>query len=237
VKKRGKQYQDAQKIISVEGTYDLKEAVETLKGISTAKFDETVELHLTTNVDTRHADQMVRGVAQLPHGLGKQIRVLVFADGEAASIARDAGADYIADLAIMKQIEDGWTDFEVSLAVPDMMSKIGKLGRVLGRKGLMPNPRTGTMVQQQDLSKAINDAKKGRVEYKTDRTSLIHCPVGKKSFSSEHLTDNVASLMNAVVKSKPSGVKGIFIRAAYLTSTMGPSIPLDVNKLTSTKID
>ncbi|SVA77059.1 uncharacterized protein METZ01_LOCUS129913 [marine metagenome] len=118
-----------------------------------------------------------------------------------------------------------------------MMSKIGKLGRVLGRKGLMPNPRTGTMVQQQDLSKAINDAKKGRVEYKTDRTSLIHCPVGKKSFSSEHLTDNVASLMNAVVKSKPSGVKGIFIRAAYLTSTMGPSIPLDVNKLTSTKID
>ncbi len=237
MKKRGKQYQDAQKIISVEGTYDLKEAVETLKGISTAKFDETVELHLTTNVDTRHADQMVRGVAQLPHGLGKQIRVLVFADGEAASIARDAGADYIADLAIMKQIEDGWTDFEVSLAVPDMMSKIGKLGRVLGRKGLMPNPRTGTMVQQQDLSKAINDAKKGRVEYKTDRTSLIHCPVGKKSFSSEHLTDNVASLMNAVVKSKPSGVKGIFIRAAYLTSTMGPSIPLDVNKLTSTKID
>lgn len=237
MKKRGKQYQDAQKIISVEGTYDLKEAVETLKGISTAKFDETVELHLTTNVDTRHADQMVRGVAQLPHGLGKQIRVLVFADGEAASIARDAGADYIADPAIMKQIEDGWTDFEVSLAVPDMMSKIGKLGRVLGRKGLMPNPRTGTMVQQQDLSKAINDAKKGRVEYKTDRTSLIHCPVGKKSFSSEHLTDNVASLMNAVVKSKPSGVKGIFIRAAYLTSTMGPSIPLDVNKLTSTKID
>lgn len=237
MKKRGKQYQDAQKIISSERTYDLKEAVETLKGISTAKFDETVELHLKTNVDTRHADQMVRGVAQLPHGLGKQIRVLVFADGEAASIARDAGADYIADQAIMKQIEDGWTDFEVGLAVPDMMSKIGKLGRVLGRKGLMPNPRTGTMVQQQDLSKAINDAKKGRVEYKTDRTSLIHCPVGKKSFSSEHLTDNVASLMSAVVKSKPSGVKGIFIRAAYLTSTMGPSIPLDVNKLTSTKID
>ena len=237
MKKRGKQYQDAQKIISSERTYDLKEAVETLKGISTAKFDETVELHLRTNVDTRHADQMVRGVAQLPHGLGKQIRVLVFADGEAASIARDAGADYIADQAIMKQIEDGWTDFEVGLAVPDMMSKIGKLGRVLGRKGLMPNPRTGTMVQQQDLSKAINDAKKGRVEYKTDRTSLIHCPVGKKSFSSEHLTDNVASLMSAVVKSKPSGVKGIFIRAAYLTSTMGPSIPLDVSKLTSTKID
>ena len=237
MKKRGKQYQDAQKIISSERTYDLKEAVDTLKGVSTAKFDETVELHLTTSVDTRHADQMVRGVAQLPHGLGKQIRVLVFADGEAATIARDAGADYIADSAIMKQIEAGWTDFEVGLAVPDMMSKIGKLGRVLGRKGLMPNPRTGTMVQQQDLSKAINDAKKGRVEYRTDRTSLIHCPVGKKSFSSQHLTDNVASLMNAVIKSKPAGVKGIFIRAAYLTSTMGPSIPLDVNELTSIKID
>ncbi len=237
MKKRGKQYQDAQKTISYEKTYELKEAVDTLKGVSTAKFDETVELHLRTNVDTRHADQMVRGVAQLPHGLGKQIRVLVFADGEAATIARDAGADYIADSDVMKQIEDGWTDFEVGLAVPDMMSKIGKLGRVLGRKGLMPNPRTGTMVQQQDLPKAINDAKKGRVEYKTDRTSLIHCPVGKKSFSSEHLTDNVASLMNAVVKSKPTGVKGMFIRAAYLTSTMGPSIPLDVNELTSIKID
>ena len=237
MKKRGKQYQDAQKIISYERTYELREAVDTLKGVSTAKFDETVELHLRTNVDTRHADQMVRGVAQLPHGLGKQIRVLVFADGEAATIARDAGADYIADSDVMKQIEGGWTDFEVGLAVPDMMSKIGKLGRVLGRKGLMPNPRTGTMVQQQDLPKAINDAKKGRVEYKTDRTSLIHCPVGKKSFSSEHLTDNVASLMNAVVKSKPTGVKGMFIRAAYLTSTMGPSIPLDVNELTSIKID
>ena len=237
MKKRGKQYQDAQKTISYEKTYELKEAVDTLKGVSTAKFDETVELHLRTNVDTRHADQMVRGVAQLPHGLGKQIRVLVFADGEAATIARDAGADYIADSDVMKQIEDGWTAFEVGLAVPDMMRKIGKLGRVLGRKGLMPNPRTGTMVQQQDLPKAINDAKKGRVEYKTDRTSLIHCPVGKKSFSSEHLTDNVASLMNAVVKSKPTGVKGMFIRAAYLTSTMGPSIPLDVNELTSIKID
>ena len=237
MKKRGKQYQDAQKTISYEKTYELKEAVDTLKGVSTAKFDETVELHLRTNVDTRHADQMVRGVAQLPHGLGKQIRVLVFADGEAATIARDAGADYIADSDVMKQIEGGWTDFEVGLAVPDMMSKIGKLGRVLGRKGLMPNPRTGTMVQQQDLPKAINDAKKGRVEYKTDRTSLIHCPVGKKSFSSVHLTDNVASLMNAEVKSNPTVVKGMFIRAAYLTSTMGPSIPLDVNELTSIKID
>jgi large subunit ribosomal protein L1 len=237
VKKHGKQYQDAQKLISSERIYDLKEAVDTLKGISTAKFDETVELHLRTNVNAKHTDQMVRGVAQLPHGLGKEIRVLVFADGEAATIARDAGADYIADSDIMKQIEGGWTDFEVGLAVPDMMSKIGKLGRVLGRKGLMPNPRTGTMVQQQDLPKAISDAKMGRVEYKTDRTSLIHCPVGKKSFSPEHLADNVASLMNAVVKSKPTGIKGTFIRAAYLTSTMGPSIPLDVKELTSMKID
>lgn len=237
MKKHGKQYQDAQKLISSERIYDLKEAVDTLKGISTAKFDETVELHLRTNVNAKHTDQMVRGVAQLPHGLGKEIRVLVFADGEAATIARDAGADYIADSDIMKQIEGGWTDFEVGLAVPDMMSKIGKLGRVLGRKGLMPNPRTGTMVQQQDLPKAISDAKMGRVEYKTDRTSLIHCPVGKKSFSPEHLADNVASLMNAVVKSKPTGIKGTFIRAAYLTSTMGPSIPLDVKELTSMKID
>ena len=237
MKKHGKKYVDAFKLMDVDKSYLPEEALDLLKQISTAKFDETVEVHFRTNADTRHADQLVRGVALLPHGLGKTVRVLVFANGEAATIAKDAGADFVGDDDLIKTIENGWAEFDVGLAVPDMMSKIGRLGRVLGRRGLMPTPRTGTMVQAQDLPRAIDEAKKGRVEYRTDRTALIHAPVGKVSFSSEHLLENIASLVDAVVKSTPSGVKGSFIRTAFLTSTMGPSIKLDVNSLLSVKVE
>ena len=237
MKKHGKKYVDAFKLMDVDKSYLPEEALDLLKQISTAKFDETVEVHFRTNADTRHADQLVRGVALLPHGLGKTVRVLVFANGEAATIAKDAGADFVGDDDLIKTIENGWAEFDVGLAVPDMMSKIGRLGRVLGRRGLMPTPRTGTMVQAQDLPRAIDEAKKGRVEYRTDRTALIHAPVGKVSFSSEHLLEYIASLVDAVVKSTPSGVKGSFIRTAFLTSTMGPSIKLDVNSLLSVKVE
>ena len=170
--------------------------------VSSANFDETVELHLRTNADPRHADQLVRGVAMLPHGLGKTVRVLVFANGEAAEIAKQAGADYIGDDEVIRNIQGGWVDFDVGLAIPDMMSKIGRLGRVLGPRGLMPNPRTGTMVQMQDLPRAIDEAKKGRVEYRIDRTAIIHVPVGKISFAQENLVENIATIMDAVVKAR-----------------------------------
>lgn len=237
MKKRGKRFQDAVAVMDTDKAHSLEEAVGVLKETSKVKFDETVELHLRTSADPRHADQLVRGVTMLPHGLGKTVRVLVFANGEAADIAKRAGADYIGDDDLIRNIEGGWVDFDIGLAIPDMMSKIGKLGRVLGRRGLMPNPRTGTMVQPQDLPRTIEEAKKGRVEYRMDRTGLIHVSVGKVSFSQEQLVENVASIVYAIVKSKPSGVKGTFIRTAFLTSTMGPSIKLDVNALLSVKLE
>jgi len=237
VKKRGKRFQDAVAVMDTDKAHSLEEAVAVLKETSKVKFDETVELHLRTSADPRHADQLVRGVTMLPHGLGKTVRVLVFANGEAADIAKRAGADFIGDDDLIRNIEEGWVDFDIGLAIPDMMSKIGKLGRVLGRRGLMPNPRTGTMVQPRDLPRTIEEAKKGRVEYRMDRTGLIHVSVGKVSFSQEQLVENVASLVDAIVKSKPSGVKGTFIRTAFLTSTMGPSIKLDVNALLSVKVE
>ncbi len=236
MKKRGKKFRDAVSGLEADKAYILEEAVDMLKLTATAKFDETVELHMRTSADPRHADQLVRGVAMLPHGLGKTVRVLVFANGEAANIAKEAGADYIGDDEIIRNIQDGWVDFDVGLAIPDMMSKIGRLGRVLGRRGLMPNPRTGTMVQPQDLPRAIEEAKKGRVEYRMDRTALIHVPVGKVSFDQEKLMENIATIVDVVVKAKPAKVKGTFIRTAFLTSTMGPSIKLDVNALVSVKV-
>jgi len=196
-----------------------------------AKFDETVELHIKTGSDARHADQLVRGVTLLPHGLGKEIMVLVFASGAAAAAARDAGADYVGDDDLAKTIEGGWVDFDVAMATPDMMGKIGRLGRVLGRRGLMPNPRTGTVLQAQDLPRAIDEAKKGRVEFRMDRTSIIHAPLGKVSFDKEQLLENMTALIDTVVKSKPSTVKGQFIRTAYITTTMGPSIRLDLPRI------
>ena len=237
MKKRGKRLRDAISSLDEDRFYLLDEAVEALQLVSTVSFDETVELHMRTSADPRHADQLVRGVAMLPHGLGKTVRVLVFANGEAAEIAKQAGADFIGDDEVIKNIQGGWVDFDVGLAIPEMMSKIGRLGRVLGPRGLMPNPRTGTMVQMRDLPRAIDEAKQGRVEYRIDRTAIIHVPVGKISFSQEKLVENIATIVDAVVKARPTTVKGAFIRTAFLSSTMGPSIKLDVNALISVKVE
>jgi large subunit ribosomal protein L1 len=223
--------------VDLEKEYSPEEGVALIKDIASAKFDETVEIHLRTGADTRHADQMVRGVTVLPHGLGKQTRVLVFANGEAADLARQAGAEFVGEDDLIKQIEGGWTEFDVGLAVPDVMGKIGRLGRILGRKGLMPNPRTGTMVQPRDLPRIIDEAKKGRLEYRMDRSAIIHCPVGKISFSSNQLLGNIASLMDAVVKARPAAIKGSFIRSGYLTATMTPSVRLNLQNLQAMQPD
>ena len=233
--KHSKRYSSASEQIEVDSVYQPQEAIDIIKGSSSAKFDETMEVHLRTSADTRHAEQMVRGVAVLPHGLGKQIRVAVFAGGEAADIARQAGADFVGDDDLIEQVEGGWADFEVGLAVPDIMPKLGKLGRVLGRRGLMPNPRTGTMVQPRDLPRTIEEAKAGRLEFRTDRTSIIHSQFGKLSFSSEHLMDNLAVLMDSVMREKPEAIKGAFLRSAYITSTMGPSVNIDIGTLQGLK--
>jgi large subunit ribosomal protein L1 len=229
--KHGKHYQEAAKAIDSEKTYSPSEALELAKQTARAKFDETVELHLRTSSDPRHADQLIRGVALLPHGLGKEIRVLVFTTGEAASAAQQAGADYVGDDDLVKRVEGGWTEFEVAIATPDVMGKIGRLGRVLGRQGLMPNPRAGTVVQAQDLPRAIREAKQGRVEFRLDRTAIIHVALGKASFDTQKLLENMNALLDMVVKARPSAVKGQFIRTAYLTTTMGPSIKLDVSRM------
>ena len=233
--KQSKRYSAVADKIEEDRLYEPEQAIDLAKEVSTAKFDETVELHLRTNVDPRHADQMVRGVAAMPHGLGKTVRVLVFGDSEAAEIARSAGADYAGEDDLIAQVESGWAEFDIGLAVPNVMPKIGKLGRVLGRRGLMPNPRSGTMVQPQDLPRAIQEAKAGRLEYRTDRTAIIHCPIGKISFETSQLMDNLGSLMDAIVRDRPEGVKGAFLRSAYLTSSMGPSIPMDIGLLQSLK--
>ena len=233
--KHSKRYSAVADKIEEDRLYEPEQAIDLAKEVSTAKFDETVELHLRTNVDPRHADQMVRGVAAMPHGLGKTVRVLVFADSEAAEIARSAGADYAGEDDLIAQVESGWAEFDIGLAVPNVMPKIGKLGRVLGRRGLMPNPRSGTMVQPQDLPRAIQEAKAGRLEYRTDRTAIIHCPIGKISFETNQLMDNLSSLMDAIVRDRPEGVKGAYLRSAYITSSMGPSIPMDIGLLQSLK--
>ena len=217
--------------VDPDKTHTPEEAVVLIKELATSKFDETVELHLRTGADTRHADQLVRGVTTLPYGLGKVTRVLVFATGEGAELARQAGADYVGEDDLIKQIEGGWTEFDVGLAIPDVMSKIGRLGRILGRRGLMPNPRTGTMVQPRDLPRIIDEAKKGRLEYRMDRTAIIHSPLGKASFPPESLLANMATLVDAVVRAKPAAVKGTFIRSAYMTCSMGPGINLDLPSL------
>ena len=229
--KHSKRYAAVAERVDPDRQYQPEDALDLIKELSSAKFDETVELHLRTNADPRHADQMVRGVTSLPHGLGKTVRVLVFADTEAAEIARGAGADFAGEDDLIAQVEGGWADFDVGLAVPSVMPKIGRLGRVLGRRGLMPNPRSGTMVQPQDLPRVIQEAKAGRMEYRTDRTAIIHCPVGKASFETGQLVDNVASLVDAIVRDRPAAVKGSFLRSAYISSSMGPSIQVELNAL------
>ncbi len=230
---RGKRYIEATKSIVEDKDYSPEEALDLAKEVSKAKFDETVELHLRTSSDPRHADQLVRGVALLPHGLGKEIRVLVFASGEGASIATSSGADYVGDDDLIDKVAEGWLDFDVAIATPDLMGKISRLGRVLGRKGLMPNPRTGTVVQPEDFGRAIKEAKQGRIEFRLDRTAIIHVPLGKVSFETNMLLENMNALVETVISSKPSGVKGNFIKTAYLTTTMGPSIKLDLSRITN----
>ena len=237
MERRGKRYREAVSLIEAEREYEPREAIAIAKQTATANFDETVEVHLRTGADPRHAEQMVRGVALLPHGLGKQVRVAVFAQGEAATIALAAGVEEVGGDELIKKIEDGWIDFDVSIATPDLMGCIGRLGRILGRRGLMPNPRTGTVVQTEDIAKAIADAKKGRVEYRLDRTSIIHVPIGKASFEEDQLFDNLTTLMDNIVRARPSGLKGQFIRSAYLTTTMGPSISMEVTGVTELTIE
>jgi large subunit ribosomal protein L1 len=233
--KHSKRYTQLAERIDPDRQYTPGEALELLASEGSTKFDETVELHLKTGADVRHADQQVRSVTVLPHGLGKSPRVLVFASGEAADMARQAGADYVGEDDLIKQIEDGWVEFDVGLAVPDVMSKIGRLGRVLGRRGLMPNPRTGTMVQPRDLGRVIDEAKKGRLEFRTDRTAIIHCPVGKLSFNRQQLLENLSSLVDSIQRARPEGVKGSFLRSAFLTTSMGPGIKLDLGELLALK--
>lgn len=234
--KRGKKYREAAKLVG-EGPKAPAEAISIAKKASYVKFDETVELHLMTTADPRHADQQLREVASLPHGVGKKVRVMVFAEGEGARVARASGADYVIDDATIKRIEEGWSEFEVSIATPDMMGKIGRLGRFLGRKGLMPNPRTGTVVQAQDLGTAITEAKKGRVELKMDKTAIIHAPIGKVSFSETALLENLTNVISTVSRAKPAGIKGPFLKSATLTTTMGPGVKLDLNELQALKVE
>jgi large subunit ribosomal protein L1 len=195
--------------------------------MSYVKFDETVELHLRTGLDPRHADQQIRGTALLPHGLGKTVRVLVFAEGEAARNAEAAGADEVGGDELMKKVEGGYTEFDVAIAERSLMGKVGRLGRVLGPKGLMPNPRTGTVVDAADIAKAVNESRQGRVEFRLDRTAIIHVPIGKVSFDEAALEENMGTLVSAIVKAKPTGGKGHFIRTITMTTTMGPGIKLD----------
>jgi len=226
--RHGKNYKEAAKLIDTTKVYSPQEAIELTKQTAHSRFDETVELHLQMGVDPRNASQQVRGVALVPHGLGKKVRVLVFAQGEAERIASMAGADYVGSDELVKQIESGWLDFDIAMATPDMMSKVGKLGKILGRKGLMPNPKSGTVVPADDLPRVIDDARKGRVEFKLDRTAIIHLPLGKISFEADKLLDNLTAVIEAIVKAKPSGVKGQYVKTAFLSSTMGPGIKLDL---------
>jgi large subunit ribosomal protein L1 len=226
--KQGKKYTEATGKVDRTKTYHPQEAISLAKEASYAGFDETVELHLRMGVDPRHADQQVRGVALLPNGLGKAVRVLVFTQGEAEKTARDAGADHVGGDELIKKIEDGWLEFDVAVATPDMMPKIGKLGKILGRRGLMPNPKSGTVSQPGDLPRVIADVRKGRVEFKLDKTAIIHTPVGKASFDDEKLLENLAAVVDAVVKAKPSGAKGQFIKSATIATSMGPGIKLDL---------
>ncbi|MDH4068292.1 MAG: 50S ribosomal protein L1, partial [Dehalococcoidia bacterium] len=202
--KRGKKYQEASKLADKSRTYAPEEAIELAKKASYAKFDETVELHLRMGVDPRSADQQVRGVILLPNGLGKKTRVLVFTQGEGVRLAQEAGADYAGAEELVKQIEDGWLEFDVSVATPDVMPKVAKLGRILGRRGLMPNPKSGTVVQPQDLGRVISEARKGRAEFRLDRTAIIHLPIGKTSFDKDKLLENLAAAIEAIVRAKPS---------------------------------
>lgn len=227
MKKRGKNYQEAAKLVDRTKQYGIAEAVALLKEASKAKFDETIEVAYRLGVDPKNADENIRGAVVLPHGTGKTQRVLVFAKGDKVKEAEAAGADYIGDADVIAKINDGWFDFDVVVATPDMMAEVGKLGRVLGPKGLMPNPKTGTVTFE--VEKAVNDIKAGKVEYRVDKSSNLHVPIGKVSFEDEKLVENFATIMDTIAKAKPQSSKGTYLRNVVITSTMGPGIKLDVS--------
>jgi large subunit ribosomal protein L1 len=226
--KHGKKFQEAFDKVDRDKKYAPMEALVLAKEVSFAKFDETVELHVRLGVDPRHADQIVRDLVNLPHGLGKTVKVLVFAQGEDATKAREAGADYIADGDdLIKKIEGGWFDFDVALATPSMMGKVGKLGPVLGPRNMMPNPKAGTLIPGEDLPRVIEESKSGRIEYRVDKTANIHAPIGKVSFSAEQLHDNMSALMESLVTNRPASTKGQYIRKVVITTSMGPGVIID----------
>ena len=227
--KHGKKYTEAAKLIDRNTFYEVEDAVSLVKKSATAKFDETVEIHIRTGCDGRHAEQQIRGAVVLPNGTGKTVKVLVFAKGDKLTEAQNAGADYVGGDELIPKIQnDGWLDFDVVVATPDMMGVVGRLGKVLGPKGLMPNPKAGTVTM--DVTKAINDIKAGKIEYRLDKTNIIHCPVGKASFTEEQLSQNVNTLLDAIVKAKPSSLKGQYFKSMTLTTTMGPGVKVNVAK-------
>ena len=227
---RGKKYQNSAKQIDRAALYESKDAFELICKTASAKFDETVELHVKLGVDSRHADQQVRGAIVLPHGTGKTVRVLVFAKGDKADAAREAGADYVGDMDMVEKIQkENWFDFDVVVASPDMMGTVGRLGKLLGPKGLMPSPKAGTVTP--DVAKAVQEVKAGKIEYRLDKTNIIHCPIGKVSFGAEKLNDNFNALMGAIIKAKPAAAKGQYVRSCVTASTMGPGIKVNAARL------
>lgn len=225
--KRGKKYQQAAEKVDRNKLYKPREAIKLAQETSYTSFDGTVELHLRLGIDPRHAEQQVRDTVMLPHGTGKSVRVVVFAEGDAARAAQDAGADYIADDELIQKIQDGWMDFDQAVATPNMMGKVGRLGRVLGPRGLMPNPKAGTVVQEDDLGRVIDELKAGRVEFRADRTANLHVPIGKVSFETDKLYENFIALIDAVRRSRPPSAKGAFFRTIVVTATMGPGIRIE----------
>ena len=227
--KHGKKYNESVKLVDKSKLYETAEALELACKTAKAKFDETIEVHIRLGVDSRHADQQVRGAVVLPNGTGKKVRVLVFAKGDKATAAKEAGAEYVGDMDLVEKIQkENWFDFDVVIATPDMMGTIGRLGRVLGPKGLMPNPKAGTVTM--DVAKAVNEAKAGKIEYRLDKTNIIHCPIGKASFGAEKLDANLNTLLEAVAKAKPAAAKGTYIKSCVVSSTMGVGIPVSTAK-------
>ena len=227
---RGKKYKESAKLVDRSKLYDVDEAMDLITKTAKAKFDETVEAHIKLGVDSRHADQQVRGAIVLPNGTGKSVKVLVFAKGAKADEAKAAGADYVGEMDIVEKIQgENWFDFDVVVATPDMMGVVGRLGKVLGPKGLMPSPKAGTVTM--DVTKAVNEIKAGKIEYRLDKTNIIHCPIGKASFGAQKLTENFTTLMEAIIKAKPSAAKGQYLKSVAIASTMGPGIKINSAKL------
>jgi large subunit ribosomal protein L1 len=235
--KRGKKYEDAAKLVDRSASYAPAEAVELVKKTSYANFDATIEAHLRTGLDPRKADQQIRSTVQLPHGTGKEVRVLVFAEGEDQKNALDAGADFAGSDELVQQIQAGWFDFDVAVATPPMMSKVGRLGKVLGPRGLMPSPKAGTVVPGSDLERVVSELKAGRVEFRLDRTANVHVPIGRANFSEKQLLDNFTALMEAINQVKPSAAKGAYIRKITLAATMGPGVKVDPAQALQLKLD